>query len=206
MITQIDDYFALGCGRCERFATEACSTKPWNKGLRALRQICLDLQLVEAVKWGHPCYLHNNRNVAIIGATRNDFRLSFFQAALMSDPEHVLERQGVNTKYADMIRFTANEQVEACEAVIRVYLMEAKGYADAGLKTPKAESNLTLPEELEEALAADPELSMAFHCLTPGRQRSYVLRLNSAKKPVTRIARVLAFRNRILAGKGATER
>jgi len=50
MITEIEDYFSLGCGRCERFATADCSTQKWAGGLLALRQLCIDLKLVETVK------------------------------------------------------------------------------------------------------------------------------------------------------------
>lgn len=79
-----------------------------------------------------------------------------------------------------MIRFTGNAQVAAMGSTLRRYL--------------------------KEALDADAELAGAFHALAPGRQRSYVIHLNSAKKSETRIARVVALRSRILAGKGAMER
>lgn len=206
MITEIEDYFSLGCGRCERFATADCSTRKWAGGLLALRQLCIDLKLVETVKWAHPCYMHKDRNIAIIGALRSDFRLSFFNAALMKDADGVLVRQGPNTKHPDMIRFTDNAQVAAMETTIRSYLIEAMGYADAGIKPPKDTSEIELPYELAEALDSDPELAEAFHSLTPGRQKSYVIHLNSAKRPETRVSRIVAFRDRILAGKGAMER
>lgn len=205
MITEVEDYFSRGCGRCERFATAECSTRQWAGGLPALRQLCLDMKLVETVKWAHPCYMHNDRNIAIIGAFRSDFRLSFFHAALMKDPAHVLERQGPNAKHPDMIRVTDNAHVAAMEAVIRSYLLEAMQYADAGIMPPKDTSELELPEELTEALDSDPELAEAFCRLAHGRQRSYVINLNSAKRPGTCISRIVAFRERILAGKGATE-
>jgi uncharacterized protein YdeI (YjbR/CyaY-like superfamily) len=205
MITEIEDYFSLGCGRCERFATTDCSTRKWAAGLLALRRICIDLGLVETVKWAHPCYMHKDRNIAIIGALRSDFRLSFFNAALMKNTEGVLERQGPNTKHPDMIRFTDNAQVAPMEKTIRSYLLEAMSYAEAGIKPPKDASEIELPQELVEALDSDPEMAEAFHRLTPGRQKSYVINLNSAKKPETRISRILAFRERILAGKGAME-
>lgn len=70
MITDIKDYFAKGCGRCERFSTPSCSARRWANGLSDLRRICLEVGLVETVKWGHPCYMHAGRNIAIIGATR----------------------------------------------------------------------------------------------------------------------------------------
>ena len=206
MITDIDDYFSRGCGRCERFATADCSTQRWDGGLRDLRQLCLDAGLAEAVKWGHPCYMQADRNIVVLGAFRNDFRLSFFNAALMQDPEGVLERQGPNTRHPDMIRFDDNARVAELKPLILSYLNEAIGYAKAGIVAPKDEGAIELPDELAEALGSDPELADAFHRLTPGRQKSYVINVNSAKKPETRFSRIARFRDRILAGKGANER
>lgn len=206
MITDIEDYFSKGCGRCERFATPECSTRQWTQGLSDLRRICRDAGLDETVKWGHPCYMHAGRNIAIIGALRGDFRLSFFNAALMKDPESILEKQGPNTRHPDMIRFTDNRQVSDKEPIILSYLNEAMSYAEKGIKPPKEEEVLELPGELVEALNADPELAEAFRGLTPGRQKSYVINLNSAKKSDTRTARIAKFRDKIIAGKGAMER
>lgn len=206
MITDIEEYFSKGCGRCERFASPNCSIQRWRYGLAELRRFCLESQLIEAVKWAHPCYMHEGRNIVIIGAFRNDFRLSFFNAALMKDPERVLEKQGPNTQYPGMIRFTENDQVAKMESIIKSYIKEAIGYAEAGIKPPKEQSALELPDELVEAMDADPKLAEAFHELTPGRQKSYVINLNSAKKTETRISRIAKFRRKILAGKGATER
>jgi len=181
MITDIEDYFSKGCGRCDRFATADCSTRKWESGLKALRRICRDMDLVEAVKWSHPCYRHGGRNIALLGAFRGDFRLSFMNAALMRDPDGILEKSGPNTRYPDVIRFTDNDQVAEREAVLRTYLSEAMGYADAGIKPPKEQREIDLPEELAEAMLSDVELAEAFHKLTPGRQRSYVINLTGAK-------------------------
>ncbi len=206
MITDIEEYFAKGCGRCERFATPDCSTRQCSDGLAKLRQLCRGMNLVETVKWGHPCYMHADRNIVIFGAFRNDFRLSFFNAALMKDPDGVLEKQGPNTQHADMIRFTKNNQVANMKPIIEAYLIEAMSYAEAGIKPPKQQGELELPDELLEALESDPELAEAFHGLTPGRKKSYVINLNSAKKTETRISRIAKFRDKIISRKGAMER
>lgn len=206
MITDIEDYFTKGCGRCERFATPDCSTRRWQDGLNALRRICRDIGLAETVKWGHPCYMHAGRNIALFGAFRDDFRLSFMNAALLKDPEGILVANGPNTQTRNIIRFRDNGQVAKMEPVIRAYLAEAMGYAEAGLTAPKAQGEIELPEELVAALDSDPELAEAFHNLTPGRQRSYVINLNGAKQSATRVARIAKFRDRIIAGKGALER
>ncbi|WP_315852993.1 YdeI/OmpD-associated family protein [Rhizobium terricola] len=206
MITAIDDYFAKGCGRCERFATPDCSTRSWIAGLEQLRRICLDCGLTETVKWGHPCYMHAGRNIVIIGAFRNDYRITFFNASLMKDPDGVLERQGPNSRHPDMIRFVKNEDVARMTPVIQAYLREAMNYAESGLKGEKEDVPLDLPEELVTAMDDDPVLAEAFHRLTPGRQKSYVILLNGAKQTDTRRARILKNRDKILAGKGALER
>lgn len=206
MITDIDDFFEKGCGRCARFETPDCSVRQWVAGLRDLRRICVAEGLMETVKWGHPCYMQSGRNIVLFGAFRDDFRLTFFNAALMKDPHALLQKQGPNTRHPDMIRFTDNAQPSALEAILRSYLGEAIDYAKSGLKPPKDEVELDMPDELIDALDADPELADAFHRLTPGRQRSYLINLNSAKNPETRISRILKFRPHILAGKGALER
>lgn len=206
MITDIEDYFAQGCGRCERFQTADCSTQLWFDGLAALRRICLSAGLVETVKWGHPCYMYAGRNVAIIGAFRGDFRLTFFNAGLMKDPAGILEHQGPNTRFPDMVRFTSAQQVQSLEPTLMNYLSEACGYAEAGLTEPPDTRELAMPAELVEALAADPELSQAWDALTPGRRKGYLLNLDSAKRAQTRHDRIEKFRPKIMAGKGPMDR
>lgn len=206
MITDIEDYFAKGCGRCDRFASPDCATQHWFTGLAHLRRLCQMPGLTETVRWGHPCYRHADRNIAIIGAHLHDFQLSFFNAALMTDPKGILERQGPNASHPDMIRFTDVGQVAQRAPIITAYLVEAMGYARDGIKPPKESTDITLPDELVTALDTDPELAEAFHNLTPGRQKSFVINLNTAKRVETRVARIVKFRDKILAGKGATER
>lgn len=77
MITELDDFFTKGCGRCARFDTPDCSIVPWGKGLEELDRLCRNVRLEPALKWAHPCYLHAGRNIAMLGAFRGDFRLSF---------------------------------------------------------------------------------------------------------------------------------
>ena len=206
MITDPDDFFTKGCGRCERFATPDCSTRLWIDDLDRLREICLDMGLEETVKWAHPCYMHAGRNIAILGAFRTDFRLSFMNAGLLKDTGGVLEPQGPNSQTPSMIRFTALGQVAGLEPVIRGYLRQLMDHAEAGTRPPKAEREIDMPDELVEALDADPEPAEAFSALTPGRQRSYMFDLNQAKQPSTRVARIEKFRPKIIAGKGALER
>ena len=105
-----------------------------------------------------------------------------------------------------MIRFTAVGQVDEKEPVIRAYLRQLMDHAEAGAKPVRVGREIDMPDELTEALDADPELAEAFQALTPGRQKSYMFNLNQAKQPATRVARIEKFRDKIIAGKGAMER
>jgi uncharacterized protein YdeI (YjbR/CyaY-like superfamily) len=206
MITDVNTYFTLGCGRCDRFASDTCTTKIWADGLADLRALCLAAGLEETAKWGHPCYMFAGRNLAIIGAFKGDFRLTFFHAALMTDPMGILEKQGANSQNPDMIRFTATDAVAQKSPLVTAYLLEAMGYARAGLLPPKTPRDIDTPPELIEALDADPDLAEAFHGLTQGRQKSWMFHLNSTKTPATRYARIEKGRAKIMAGKGALDR
>ena len=92
------------------------------------------------------------------------------------------------------------------EPVIRAYLRQLMDHAEAGTRPPKVEREIDMPEELTDALDADPELAAAFHALTPGRQKSYMFNLNQARQSATRVVRIEKFRAKIIAGKGAMER
>ena len=78
-------------------------------------------------------------------------------------------------------------------------------YSEAGIKAERAAQGIDLPDEMIEAMDADPELAEAFHALTPGRQRSYGIVLSGTKSSATRVARIEKLRPKILAGKGASE-
>ncbi|GHE02594.1 hypothetical protein U879_05925 [Defluviimonas sp. 20V17] len=206
MITEVEAYFTRGCGRCKRFGTADCATRIWTEGLAELRRICRDAGLDEAVRWGHPCYRHAGRNIALINAFRGDFRLSFMTPAQLCDPAQVLQTAGPNARHKGTIRFADAGAVAALEPILRTYLAEAMRQAEAGTQPPPPPRDISLPDELREALDADPELAEAFDALTPGRQRSYVIHLGAAKTPQTRRARIKRVRGKILAGKGMNER
>jgi uncharacterized protein YdeI (YjbR/CyaY-like superfamily) len=203
MITEIEDFFQLGCGRCARFSTADCSVQRWQAGLLALRAICVGEGLEEVVKWGHPVYMHAGRNVAIMGAFRGEFRITFMNAGLLVDADGLLERQGPNSHVADALKFRDVAEVRA--DVVRGFLRQAMGFAAAGIREERVVTELELPEELLAALDDDPMLAEAWAGLTPGRQKSHVLMISGAKASATRAGRVVKLSPRILAGKGANE-
>lgn len=207
MITDVNDYFTQGCGRCARFGTADCSVQHWAEGLAHLRAICRDLDLVETVKWGHPCYMFADRNIAIFGAFRSNFRLSFMNAGLLADPDGVLRPGGPNARAKSVLIFDSLDMLRAQDSIIRAFLTDLKVCATKGITPPKtAPGDLDLPRELIDALDSDPDYADAFAALTPGRQRSWFLHINSAKQAATRIKRIEKARDRVLISKGWNER
>jgi uncharacterized protein YdeI (YjbR/CyaY-like superfamily) len=63
-----------------------------------------------------------------------------------------------------------------------------------------------IPEEFQKKLDGIPALKTAFHALTPGRQRGYILYFSAAKQSKTRELRVEKCRRQILDGKGLNDR
>ena len=206
MIDHADQYFTDGCGRCKRGGTPECSTQTWSSGLETLREICLSAGLDEVVKWGHPCYMHNGKNIVVLGAFRTDFHLSFMNAELIEDAENLFVKRGENTQTANVIKFTETSQPAAMREILTQYLDRAKAAADSGVKPKRVAPSIEMPEELIAALDADPEFAEAFNALTPGRQRGYCMSIGDAKQSATRIARIEKYRPQIFAGKGFNER
>jgi uncharacterized protein YdeI (YjbR/CyaY-like superfamily) len=175
--------------------------KAWQGEIQKLRTILLDCRLDEALKWGKPCFMFEGKNIAIIQPFKDHCSLMFFKGALLEDTHGLLRSQGENTQSALRLEFTSEAQIK--KAVLKSYVKQAIAVEQAGLEVDfKAKRELELPEELKQILKKDAKLSKAFHALTPGRQRGYVLHFTGAKRPETRIARIEKCAPKILAGVG----
>jgi uncharacterized protein YdeI (YjbR/CyaY-like superfamily) len=83
------------------------------------------------------------------------------------------------------------------------YIYEAIEVEEAGLKAGlKKTKEFAIPEEFQNKLDTVPALKTAFHSLTPGRQRGYLLYFAQAKQSKTRQSRVEKYVPKILDGKG----
>ena len=172
----------------------------------ALRAVALSAGLDEALKWGKPCFTAGG-NVAIVQPFKDFVALMFFKGSLLADPAGLLRDQGENSQAARRLEFRALAEVTAGQDALRRFLAEAVALERAGAKVPfAARRELVLPDELVNALDADPELAAAWAALTPGRQRSWVLHFAGAKKAETRVARVAKAAAAVMTGKGWNER
>jgi uncharacterized protein YdeI (YjbR/CyaY-like superfamily) len=178
-------------------------TKKWREELTILRSIVMDSGLGEELKWGAPCYVHEQANVIIIQGFKDYFALMFFKGALMKDPQDLLRKPGENTQSGRQIRMTSMDEMLGQEEVLRAYIQDAIAVEKAGVKVVvKKTEEYPVPSELEESFAANNDLQHAFYGLTPGRQRAYLLHFAEAKQSATRKARIEKYAPRILKGKG----
>ena len=179
------------------------NVKKWREELTVLRSIVMDSGLGEELKWGAPCYVHEQANVMIIQGFKDYFALMFFKGALMKDPQNLLHKPGENTQSGRQIRMTSMDEMLGQEEVLRAYIQHAIEVEKAGEKVAvKKTEEYAVPLELEESFAENSELQHAFYGLTPGRQRAYLLHFAEAKQSATRKARIEKYTPRILNGKG----
>ena len=76
----------------------------WQEEMTELRAILLDCPLTEELKWGHPCYTFEDKNIAIIQGFKEYCAILFTKGALLKDPKHVLARIGENSQAGRWIK------------------------------------------------------------------------------------------------------
>jgi uncharacterized protein YdeI (YjbR/CyaY-like superfamily) len=180
--------------------------KKWQQESQQLRKIILDCRLTEDVKWRQPCYAFENHNIVLIQGFKEYCALLFFKGALLKDPKGVLVKPGENSQSAHQIRFTSVQQIAGMEPLLKAYIHEAVEVEKSGLKVKlKKITQRKIPQELQNKLNEMPALKTAFHALTPGRQRAYLLYFSGAKQSTTRQARVEKCMKQILNGKGLND-
>jgi uncharacterized protein YdeI (YjbR/CyaY-like superfamily) len=181
--------------------------KKWQKETDQLRQIALDCGLTEALKWGKPCFTFREKNVAIVIPLKESCAFSFFKGVLLRDPKHILERIGDHTQAGRWIKFTSIREIAPLRPTLTDYIHEAIALEKSGKKVAlKKPSEYPIPDELQSRLDDDAALRAAFGALTPGRRKSYIFHISSARQAKTRSARVEKCVPMILSGRGFNER
>jgi uncharacterized protein YdeI (YjbR/CyaY-like superfamily) len=175
----------------------------WRDEFAALRELCLAAGLNEELKWGQACYDVNGGKVVLIHGFKNYCALLFLKGALLTDRKGLLVQQTRNVQAARQIRFASVADIHQNTAAIKAYLKDAMAVERSGARVVmKSVAQFDVPEEWQVRLDADPRLAEAFHALTPGRQKAYLLHFSGAKQSGTRAARVARNVPRILQGLG----
>ena len=181
-------------------------SKKWQKEQEQLRNIVLDCQLTEELKWGVPCYTFQGKNVVLIHEFKEYCALLFFKGALLNDANEILIQQSKNVQAARQIRFTNLNEIIDKNAILKNYIYEAIEVEKSGLEVKlKTTTEFAVSEEFQNKLDEIPALKIAFETLTPGRQRAYLLYFSAPKQSKTRESRVEKCIPQILIGKGLND-
>jgi uncharacterized protein YdeI (YjbR/CyaY-like superfamily) len=179
--------------------------KKWQKETDKLRRIALDCDLTEELKWGKPCFTFLKKNVAIVVPLKESCAFSFFKGALLKDPKHILQKIG-QQQAGRWIKFTSLHEIAALRSTLKKYLYEAIELEESGKKLElKKPSEYPVPEELQRLLDDNAVLRSAFATLTPGRRKSCIFYISSAKQAKTRATRAEKSVPMILSGRGFNE-
>jgi uncharacterized protein YdeI (YjbR/CyaY-like superfamily) len=180
--------------------------KHWSVEYAALRELCLASGLHEELKWGQACYDLGGSNVVLIHGFKNYCALLFMKGALLKDPHGMLVQQTKNVQSARQIRFTSLADINKRKTAVKGYIKEAIAIEKSGARVEmRRVAQFDVPEEFQRRLDEEPELAEAFHALTPGRQKGYLLHFAGAKQSATRAARVDKHAPRILQGLGLND-
>ena len=177
--------------------------KKWKEEFTKLRQIILDCQLTEELKWGQPCYTLDGKNIVLMHGFKEYCAVLFVKGSLLKDAKGILIQQTENVQVGRQIRFTTVQEINKIEKTLKAYIQEAIEVEKAGLEVElKKTSDFAVPAEFQGKLDGHPALKSAFEALTPGRQRAYIFYFAQAKQSKTREARVDKCIPKILDGLG----
>jgi uncharacterized protein YdeI (YjbR/CyaY-like superfamily) len=206
MNPQVDLFIADGCGRCDYYATDKCKVRNWQLELEHVRQIMLETDLNEEIKWGVPVYTHEGRNIVIISALKDCVTFGFFKGVLLQDDAKILEKQGESVQSARIIRFTTVDKIMALAPLLKAYVKEAVALEMSGAKVVFKKDLEPVPQELEEKFEELPSLRDAFYSLTPGRQRGYIIFISQPKSSASKISRIEKCIDKIINGEGLNDK
>ena len=165
----------------------------WPKELAIIREILLETELEEGLKWGMPTYMINGKNVIGLGSFKKHFGIWFHQGVFLSDPNGMLKNaQEGKTVAMRQMKFAKAKDIN--KKVIKSYVLEAIENHKEGLEVkPKRASveKVIMPDELKAAFQKTRSLKSFYERLTPGKQKDICEYIGSAKRQSTRDQRLI---------------
>lgn len=165
----------------------------WPKELATIREILLQTELEEGLKWGMPAYMINGKNVIGLGSFKKHFGIWFHQGVFLTDPKDVL-RNAQEGKTVAMRQWKFESAKDIKKTWIKQYVIEAIQNQKEGLEIKpkrKPKSEIVIPEELAKAFKKKKTSKALFEKLSPGKQREVVEYIDQAKRQATKDNRVV---------------
>ena len=175
--------------------------KKWKEKLEKLREIILQTDLKEELKWGKPTYTLTGKMVVGMADFKNHMALWFHQGVFLKDKHNKL----INAKEAKALRQWRFEENDAIDKkLVLAYVKEAIANCKAGkeVKPVRAKKKVAIPELMEARFKENSAFKKAFDDLTPGKQREYAEYIASAKREATKVSRLEKIEPMVLQGVG----
>lgn len=187
--------------RCKYGGTPKCKVLNWTEELKLLREIVLETNLIEEIKWGLPVYTLGGKNIVSVNALKASANITFFKGALLNDQHKILQQQG-NIQAGRIVKFTSIKEIEKVKEILKSYILEAMIAEKSGKKVEIRKNPEPAPAELLKSFEEDSAFKKAFYALTPGRQRGYIIYFSQPKQIQTRVNRIEKYKSNILKGLG----
>ena len=205
MTTNIDNYLVEGCMRCKYGGTPQCKVLNWLEEILLLREIVLETDLTEEMKWGIPVYTKNGKNIVFVNALKESANISFYKGVLLTDKHKILQQQG-NLQSDRIVKFTKTDDIIKLKDVLKEYILEAIAIEESGVKVEFKKNPEPIPDELLQAFEDDPLFKKAFYNLTLGRQRGYIIYFSQPRQTQTKVGRIQKYKEQIFNGLGLNDK
>lgn len=160
------------------------NTRKWKQEMEQLRQILLDCNLTEELKWGKPCYTYRDKNIVLIHGFKDYCALLFIKGVLLKDTDDILIQQTENAQSARQIRFKNLDDITRQIKILKAYVFEAVEVEKAGLEVElKKTTEYEIPKELQDKLDKDKQFKTAFESLTPEEKEVIIFTFLTLNKP-----------------------
>ena len=181
---------------------------PFAAGIAQLREIALSTEVEETYKWQFPTYTVSNKNVFALCKFKSHFGIWFFNGVYLSDPLGVLQNAQEGKTMA-MRHWKFTELAQLNEKQVLQYMQEAIDNQKEGkvwTAPKKKPTQGPMPPLLQDALDKDSTLKVAFHALSPYKQKEYKEHIAEAKQEKTKLKRMATILPMIKSGKGLHDR
>lgn len=143
----------------------------------------------EAVKWGAPSFVYQGKILAVMAAFKQHVAFNLWHGAkVVADDAKAAEGMGQFGRLESIKDLPGKREMTG---YIRkaMKLIEA-GETKGGTKNAKPKPPVEPPQDLLDALAANPRARATFEAFTPGKKRDYVDWIVEAKREDTRKRRL----------------
>ncbi len=143
-------------------------------------------EIEESIKWSMPAFLYNGRPLANMAAFKAHAVMGFWQG------QQLREGEAKNGAMGEFGRLTKVDDLPD-RAVLIDMTRKAMKLIDEGVKPVRnktVKEPIAMPDDLAEALAANPAAQASYDGFPPSAQRDYLEWVVEAKRPETRAKRV----------------